>query len=262
MYIKGNMTCPHCKHNNCYSEYSDGYFCWSEHKSYPKGKTMRRFETVGDSVFAAIPSIESHTMPDIVINYFKKYNITLLNTWMYKAIYFNKFRNRLIYTFRDPRTTERAYWQARSLCGKTPKVYTKKVYNIPAYPIQVTRDDLICTQSIPDGYSTVILTEDIVSAIKVYLMYCHNTPYEHTICVLSLNGTNIAKSIKITNKNVIIWLDSDEAGNIATTKLAKTLSVANKVVTLSNEVKKDPKDTDKRDILSYINTAMSAIKII
>lgn len=101
--------------------------------------------------------------------------------------------------------------------------------------------------------STVVLTEDILSATKIqYVAKRYGLPLG---AVISLNGTKGSDSLSLhlMDKDVLIWLDGDSAGVQGSIKLYRDLqSIAKSVKIVQGDG--DPKDYNYQDIQDIVTT--------
>lgn len=126
--------------------------------------------------------------------------------------------------------------------GELKAVQYRLLYNDPDMPKYITHGDkapYVINHATSDD---VVLTEDILSAIKV-------SKYTNAICLLgtSLTFRHLKELIDGKYKRIFIWLDPDKAGVDGRRKIAKELSIYGfKPIVLKSEG--DPKETFYKDI--------------
>ena len=214
--IRAHLPCDDCGSRDALAEYEKNTYCFSCGVSKKKGNVKHFFardtkpKVMGKVV---LPKNTGQTMPseaqklllkggitdDIALEYgiFHVANATLWTT-QNKPIY---VKNRLIFPcYSDNK--DLVWYQARAVDkADQPKYYT------------VGNKDYLFKAG-EDG-DTVVITEDMLSAIKV----------GHHTRAISLQGTSINKQnlVDISQKytNIIVWLDGDKPGLDAARKIIK-----------------------------------------
>ena len=126
------------------------------------------------------------------------------------------------------------YWQARAVCpGQSPK------YTNPS----VSKADIIYYAGDPADRSRVIVTEDILSAIRVGA-HCP------AACILGTKVSDSQAAQLSTFDRVSFWLDPDEAGHRGAAAGKRTLGLVTRAdIITSTEDPKCLSDREMREIL-------------
>ena len=138
------------------------------------------------------------------------------------------------------------YYQARAvLQGQTPKYLNPRIDRAPI---------LYCRRHLSNINKSVIVTEDILSAERVYQAQTR----ADTVSIL---GTKI--TLQQANKlskyaHVIMWLDSDKAGRSGDLKISKLLELTTRVSTICTP--KDPKLLTNMQINCELDSVLKSTK--
>jgi hypothetical protein len=248
-----NETCPRCRERgadrsgNNLGVFSDSHtFCWA--CGYGDGASdssrIRRFhEQTGDtsraSVQVVLPEDIGTYIPHHCLDWLGKYALTNKELIDNKVLYSEKW-DQLIFPYFDVYGNllawqGRQFGEGRSSTHKDRKWFSqgdlKKIYHI--LPNK-------------DSYDTIVVVEDIVSAIKVS---------RHVPC-LPLFGCNISKErllrlSKLCSK-VVCWLDPDKRREGAIGAARAGLFGMEGVVIFSE---RDPKEHSDSEIQEYLNSS-------
>lgn len=201
-------SCPFCGQGTrtpCFAIYNDGYHCYSCGKN-KHGKSHE---------YAFRPQIQTNNLafPRITLNP-NEFSLNVLQ-WLYKyyvfedliykykigySLPYNGSEESLVYGCYDK--NELLFWQQRFFPSKRFKTGGDK-------------NTLFLIETFKSKY--IVLVEDFISAIRV-------GEHVDTLCLwgTSLNYKMI-NFLKFQNRDIIIWLDPDDAGRTASKKLLEKL---------------------------------------
>ena len=253
--IQHGLPCKECSSSDAMAEYTTNYFCFSCETSFKKslGETNphlqdpeARHNGIQRSVASssAIEGIKTYVVPfyspipQEAKDYLNSYGITEEECETYKIRYTKNFyiysERKKEYVNMGPRVVFRYgpnKWdlEARSLDPNDKMKY-----------ITVGNKNYLF-KTFTKSYNTVIIVEDILSAIKVgRVMPC-----------IALRGTNLNKKqkseiLKLCKKRIGLWLDSDGAGRVAAGRIFYKFIAVRQVKKCVS--KHDPKCYTKRAI--------------
>jgi hypothetical protein len=217
--------CEDCGANRGLAKYSSGDWCFSCNKYFKNKKLIdlsfnKKLDEVSLSDNFPINAINWLAQYQIFKNDFKNNNLKWCNN--YKRICFCFGKDLTNYYLRSIIPNERNKWILKS---ERKEFYTKQ------------------------GVSTsnLIIVEDPLSAIKVF---------SSKLCdVVALGGTNFNSSILVSiflkYDNLVLWLDGDSPGRIASNKFRQKFKLLKPIKIINT--KKDPKDHSYEQIEEILN---------
>ena len=217
--------CPNCQSRDNLARYDDGHaFCFGcgyrESVDWPP--TVKKIVTT----CKPLPEDITDILPEEALQWLGKYGI-MSNE--YDSFLWSESRKYLIFPFCDQMGNIEA-WQGRSFAGTGRKYFTTGAVS-----------DIMILYGTG---STVILTEDVLSAIKV----------GRVAVGLPLFGSNIPPKLlrRLTTrfKNLGTWLDRDKAAESHHGAVRASQMGFDKVRTIITE--KDPKEYTTDEISSYL----------
>lgn len=240
-----HTECPRCRSNgndrsgNNLGVYSDGSKYCFKCGYYVPAKGIDRLHarhadtTVGSKVQICLPEDSDSTLPRLVRDYLDKFQLTDRDIQQHTILWSEKWQ-RVIFPYFD--STGLLGWQGRYLgIDKTKsKWYSqgdlKSILHIVGNPKS----------------STCVITEDVISAIKV--------GHLQTVAASPLFGSHLSTQrilqLKHLYDTLLIWLDPDM--RIKSSKFAQqVIQLGLKCRTIYSEV--DPKECDDSDIQKSIS---------
>ena len=246
--IEGKMPCPYCPSSDGWHEFENGFYCFVcdklvfKHKLKKKEVINSLYHRTDEKVVVSLPSDFSETLPSQAM------------AWLYQM----HFTDDMIKRFKIGYSENCLIWSNKnnSYFNSGPRIifpYYKhrRLLFFEARSLDPTELKWFSSGGKKDLYdvghdSTVIIVEDIISAIRVRVA----TSYR----VIALRGTSCSDekllSIIKQGDNFIVWLDSDLPGKKASKKLGNRLTWAGQVRYISTE--RDPKFYSDAEIQSII----------
>ena len=243
-----HTACPECRRNGN-DRSGDNLAVYSDGSSYcfncgyrETGSGSHRFKSPEPKLrkTIALPSDSVSELPKRGLEYLKRYGITDLDI-QNNFIMWSEYKQRLIFPYFDE--TGLIGWQGRYLGEKSldkfnPKWYTQGDFNVIFHRIGNVNSD------------TLVLTEDVISAIKV----AHNTE----VCACPIFGSHISTRKFLLYKKfygkLIIWLDKDkEKEAMSFSHQANNLGLSSRTVITD----KDPKEISDEEIKLLTNESTS-----
>lgn len=215
--IRHGLPCTECTSSDAMAEYSTNFFCYSCKAWVAKKKK----EGVESTKVAKVIVPNYEPMSDKAERWLSSYGITPKECELYKIKYTNNFwvwsartnkrinmGPRVVFQYGD----EESDLEARSL-RPNDKIKYITVGN---------KTNLFRT--FDKSQATMVITEDILSAIKVGRQ-CPAVALRGTAC----NQRQKEVILELCTNEIIIWLDSDEAGQVAAEKLTSLFEMDRKV---------------------------------
>ncbi len=227
MLIQTKLACKWCTSSDAMCEYTDGWYCFSCGKAEKKDtpdiapipKMYREPKLPHDFTFE---------IPDVFKQWYRQYGIRNIDV---EEFGWSDYWQSIIIPIQGPLAIEG--WIGRNFNKNIEKKYhlcrgkTPLIYKIEGVLLEI-----------------VIITEDILSAIKIH----QTAPHEVTKWAALGTGSNhlVQEIKKINPKKVLIWLDGDEAGQRGARKLYKKLNsfIDCDIVTTT----RDPKEYSHKEI--------------
>ena len=233
-----HTSCHECGSKDNRAVYDDGSeWCFGCHSfSSPK---------ISPLVNISFPDKPHHPLPDDVsthigqagVEWLTKYEVPI-ETLIARGVRWSNSRQQLFFTF--PGTL---FWQARNFVKGKPKYFTNGSHEdfLPVYYYQ---------SSPYDSSSTVVLTEDCLSAIKIASL----SPIEgFGWDAMPLLGTNLPSSkllaLKRHYSKIIVWLDHDKGKEAMAIATRSTFVGVNSRVVVTEL---DPKELDEKTIYDLL----------
>jgi hypothetical protein len=243
--IKSGLACPFCESSDAYSEYQNGWYCFSCHKTkfketpdtaVPEVKSYKQVELPGDFIL---------TVPEIHAKWWRQYQIEDMVIKCHQLGWSETYK-RIVIPVYNKWNDQLINWQGRAVFPNQSPKYTNVRGAEPYFFIANTcwADQDADTW---DGWNNIVLVEDVLSAIKV-----NRAAPVVAIAMLGTGSKRIVKFLKeLKPRKVILWLDGDQAGQSGSIKLFRQL---NKFFTveqiLTNE---DPKEYSNSQIEELIH---------
>jgi len=242
-------ACPSCGSRDNLARYDDGHaWCfgcgYSERGTVSYATTiMAAAEQKQEKGIHGLPADFSYSIDYIGKTWLDKYSLTNSEIrsnkigWSIEGVYFKKkdihIHPMLIFPVFDI-AGNLLFWQGRNFGDEGPKYmtfgYKEKIYHI------------LENNAIAD---TIVLTEDLVSAIKVSRV-CSTMPlFGSTVSLERL------KTLSARFKHLRIWLDMDKVTEALKTRLKASLLFETAEVIVAE---KDPKEYNTEDIRNFLRS--------
>lgn len=239
--VHKHLSCPRCKHNGCFTIYSDGTHCFScKYTSSEKYRDLFLEKTFPEkpetAVYTELPPKVSLSIDSLIFLEKRGINAHLRFRYgIYEGLVYNhvvrKTERRLVLPFWCD--GKMLGYQARALDDQHPKYLGKLFFNNMG-KIFYARNQKT---------DTIVVVEDILSAIRI-------AKFTHAVAIVGTSldsaGFQLDKIRSFGPRNFIIWLDGDDAGMRAAVKLKKQLLFYGKVNVIYT--RSDPKNLSDREL--------------
>ena len=198
---QGRCPSPRCGSSDAYTEYDDGgYHCFScglhgagnVYKKLAKALAQSKVP-LEDSVCPPMPLDSDTELPARVLQWIKKYGLTDAEIDENEMLY-SPSESLLIFPVRDYKG-KLLMWQGRNFSNKL---------RVPKYITRRPKDSVVMHIIGEQKGKMIVLTEDLISAIKVGRQ-CSTMPLWG-----SHISSSIAKILSTHFESAVIWLDCDK----------------------------------------------------
>lgn len=247
MFLR-HSPCPNCGSSDALAEYEDGHkWCFSCKYYEPPINSINGYRNKFDKEEGkhysqcVLPDDFDYNIGHKGVEWLKKYSLSHKEIvdnrfgWSNKGIFLKKqqvpMAPLLVFPIYD-QVGHLLMWQARNFGEHGPKYYTKGAKD--------------CLHILGEQQGdTVIVTEDLISAIKV----------SRIAPAMPLWGSylslEIARRLSSRFNKVVMWLDKDKAQD--SFKQAQNLSYLFKEGMTSIRTERDPKDYSTQELQEYLN---------
>lgn len=233
-------ACPKCGSSDAFTEYDDGHsWCYScKHYKPPLHMTINNVSKALSKPVGKLsrepPNDSTTELNKEAYLWIKQYGVTN-DEIKDNNILWSPSTQMLIFPMYGESKDELLMWQGRYFPRRNPKVYTSGNPN----------DNILLVDGSNNfGYDTIVVVEDVISAIKV----------TRVVTATPLFGAHLslAKAIRLSQiyKNLVLWLDHDKTGDMLKFKEEYT-TLFNSIKIIST--KQDPKEFTTEQIKELIN---------
>ena len=233
-------ACPKCGSSDAFTEYDDGHcFCYScKHfipiPSMSINNVSKAFSKPVGKLSREPPNDSTSELNKEAYLWLKQYGVTN-DEIENNNILWSPSTEMLIFPIYGESKNELLMWQGRYFPRRNPKVHTAGNPN---------GNILLVSGSNNFGYDTIVVVEDVVSAIKV----------TRVVTATPLFGAHLslAKAILLSKvyKNLVLWLDYDKTGDMLKFK-EEYNTLFNSIKIISTKL--DPKEYSTEQIKEFLD---------
>lgn len=247
-HVETNLPCPDCGSSDALTRYPDGSYCFSCKKVTSTKLELNQVFNPAMETVSTIPPLPTDTTKSIgwdAMKWLRQYGITD-NEIQRNDICWSSVRRWLIFPFYgDDHDITVIAWEARNFGHIGPKTY---FFGDKSDFIHIVSYEKLAQED------TIVIVEDIISAIKVGRVYPCLCLFGSHMDRISLS--RVKKMIAGTNKmHLTFWLDQDKLGDAL--KFANMANFLEFDTAVINTVA-DPKTYDATRIRAEVTNALES----